>query len=117
MSMLSDDVLRCLGILTWLNGSPLLMTYINYPHLVHKWLSNIASSVYECIYKRGNWRHSCGSEVEAMIVNLTKSFTNLAKSNDSFAHLFTKLQGNICNICEPGFDLTKYDKLNNLRDR
>ena len=114
--MLSDDVLRCLGILSWLNGSPLLMTNINYPYQIHKWLSNTASSVYECIYKRGNWRHSCGSEVEAMMGNLTKSFTNLAKSNDSFAHHLSMLQGNICNICEPGVDITKYDKLNILRE-
>ena len=78
-------------------------------------MSNTGSSIYECIYKRGNWRHSCGSEVEAMMGNLTKSFSNLAKLNVRLFSSFAILQENFCDVCKPGSDLTNYDKLSKKR--
>ena len=113
--MLSDDVLRCLGLLSWWRGNTFLLPNINYPFQYKKWLSNAASSVYECIYDRGNWRHSCGSEVEAMMSSLTKSFSSLAKlvPNRSFA--VTNIANILCDVCKPGSDLTTYDKLNQLK--
>ena len=113
--MLSDDVLRCHGILGWLNGNPFIISNINYPDLDYKWITNALSSVYECIYKRGNWRHSCGSEVEAMMGNLTKSFSNLAKLTVRMKSTFSIVDTHICDICKPGSDLTNYDRLNKLR--
>ena len=113
--MLSDDVLRCLGVLSWHKGNPFLIANINYPHQLVKWLTNLGSSVYECIYKRGNWRYSCGAEVEAMMGNLTKSFSNLAKNTTSLSIPFSMLQDSICDVCKPGSNLTMYDWLNKLR--
>ena len=113
--MLSDDVLRCHGILGWVRGNPFIIFNINYPHLVNKWMSNTVSSVYECIYKQGNWRHSCGSEVEAMMGNLTKSFSNLAKLIVRMKPKFSMVEAITCDICKPGSDLINYDRLNKLR--
>ena len=110
--ILSDDVLRCLGLLSWYRGNPFLILNV---FVGDKWTSNAASSVYECIYDRGNWRHSCRSKVEAMMLNLTKSFSSLAKINSAMAFDITMLGNNICDVCKPGSDLTIYDKLNKLR--
>ena len=113
--MLSDDVQRCMGVMNWYSGNLWLIMNINYPG--YKSVSNTVSSVYECIYKRGNWRHSCGSEVEAMMGNLTKSYSNLAKLTVRFIGSFKVLRENICDVYNPGSDLTKYDKLNKLRNK
>ena len=113
--MLSDDVLRCQGVLGWQRGNQFLIANVNYPKKYDKWLSDLPSSIYECIYNRGNWRHACGSDVEAMMRNLTKSFSNLIILNPETA-FFTVSQYFMCDPCKPGSDLTIYDKLNNLRD-
>ena len=111
--MLSDDVLRCQGLLSWFRGNPLFL--INPDNLKFgRWAINAASAVYECIYERGNWRHSCGSEVEAMMKNLTKSFSGLAKLNP-IESLNNMDHFDMCNLCKPGSDLTIYDKLHKLR--
>ena len=102
-------------LLGWIRGNPVMISNINYPRLFYKWMSNTLSSVYECIYKRGNWRHSCGSGVEAMMGNLTKSFSNLAKLIVRMKSTFSMVDTNICDICKPGSDLTNYDRLNKLR--
>ena len=109
--MLSDDVLRCQGMLTWFRGNPALIENINYPHKIYKWYTNTASSINECIYKRGNWKHSCGSEVEAMMGNLTKSFSNLHRSTITVIYSLSMFETIMCDICKPGSDLTKYHKL------
>ena len=114
--MLSDDVLRCMGVLNWYDGNLWLIANNDSPHM-YKWLSNAVSSVNECIYERGNWRHSCGSEVEAMLRNLTKSFSNLAKITVRFIVAFSMLAENICDICKPGEDLTKYSELTKHRTK
>ena len=109
--MLSDDVLRCQGMLTWFRGNPALIENINDPHKIYKWYTNTASSINECIYKRGNWKHSCGSEVEAMMGNLTKSFSSLHKSTITVIYSLSMFETIMCDICKPGSDLTKYHKL------
>ena len=112
--MLSDDVLRCLGLQSWWRGNSLLIVNMDYPQQYDKWISDKASSVYECIYNRGNWRHSCGSDVEAMVWNLTKSFSSLAKSTLRGFYL-TTFDYTLCDICKAGSDLTIYDRLSQLK--
>ena len=111
--MLSDDVLRCQGLLSWFHGNNRML--INRDDLNFGISAiNAGSAVYECIYNRGNWRHSCGSDVEAMMRNLTKSFSSLAKLNP-LENLITMDEYDMCNLCKPGSDLTLYKKLNRLR--
>ena len=112
--MLSDDVLRCSGLMSWFTGNQFLIRNINYPYQQERWYSNFLSSIFECIYNRGNWRHSCGFEVEAMMGNLTKSFSSLVKIHPVSAK-FTMLEYNLCDVCKPGSNLFLYDKLNDLR--
>ena len=112
--MLSDDVQRCMGVLGWLDGNFWLIVNKNLPEML-KSISNTVSSVYECIYERGNWRHSCGSEVEAMMGSLAKKFSNLAKLTYRVI-VSSMLTENICDICAPGSNLTTYSHLATLRN-
>ena len=43
--MLSDDILKCQGLLNWYAGNVCVVMNINYPDQVDKWLSNLRSSV------------------------------------------------------------------------
>ena len=112
--MLSDDVLRCQGLLSWYTGNQLLIFNIDYIDRWEKMFGILRSSIFECIYNRGNWRHACGSEVEAMMGNLTKSFSRLAEKH-RVSGMLTMLEHNMCDVCKPDSDLTMYDKLNNAR--
>ena len=113
--ILSDDVLRCLGLLSWYKGNPFVIANINYRQNDNKWISDMASSVFECINVKGNWRHSCGSEVEGMMGKLTQSFSRVAKLTVSIFTHFTMLEYNLCDVCKQGSDLTTYVNLNNAR--
>ena len=82
--MLSDDVLRCSGVLGWMNG--------NLFHIFNKWLSqtfdtmkvksydNVYSAVYECIYTRGQWKRACGEEVDMTMNMIKNQFIQLIKT-------------------------------------
>ena len=48
--MLSDDVLRCQGLLNWYTGNQLLIINIHYIDQWEKLFSNLRSSIFECIY-------------------------------------------------------------------
>ena len=113
--MLSDDVLRCQGLVSWQKGdSFLLLNWYEKNLRSYKWIGNAAANMYECMYRRGNWRHSCGSEVESMMQNLTRSFSRLARLYP-LSSLLNVDEANLCEVCKPGSDFTKYDNLAKLR--
>ena len=113
--MLSDDVLRCQGLVSWQKGNPFLLVNRYEKNLRDfKWIGHAAANMYECMYRRGNWRHSCGPEVESMMWNLTRSFSKLALLYPGWS-LLNMDQANLCDVCQPGSDLATYDTLVILR--
>ena len=111
--ILSDDVRRCAGLITWSRANSILIA--NKAEIKDfRWAESAVSSVYECIYERGNWRHSCGAEVESMMQNLTKSFAGLNKLGPVYG-LATLVDGNMCDLCKPYTHLKTYKKVNLLR--
>ena len=111
--ILSDDVRRCSGLISWSRSNSFLIA--NKAEIKDfTYVESAASSMYECIYERGNWRHACGAEVQTMMQNLTKSFSNLSKLNPIYS-LYTLTGANMCDLCKPETDLKTYNKLNLLR--
>ena len=108
--MLSDDVQRCLGLLYWSRGKTVFIA--NKAYKSKRWRGFALSSMYECINIKGNWRHSCGAEVEAMMNSLTKSFSRLAVSYP-YASWCSTDPYITCDICKPNSDIQQYVKFNN----
>ena len=82
--MLSDDVLRCSGVLGWSNGNPLLIfnkrlsqTWFT---MKYKSFGNALSAVYKCIYTRGQWKRACGEEVDMTMSKIKNQFIHLIKT-------------------------------------
>ena len=102
--ILSDDVQRCAGLISWFRSNMFLI--LNKAEIKdQKWLHSAV---------RGNWRHSCGAEVESMMQNLTKIFSSLTKLNPMFS-MVPVTDESMCDICKPETDLKTYVKVNLLR--
>ena len=83
--MLSDDVLRCSGVLGWNRGNYLM--YFNkqfdtLPHVRYMCDNSYASAgiaLYQCIYTKGQWKRACGESVDETISKIVNKFINILK--------------------------------------
>ena len=120
--MLSDDVLRCSGVLGWMRGNRLLI--IN-KQLSQTWNTvyvksqgNVFSAVYECIYTRGQWKRACGEEVDMTMSKIKNQFIQLIKPYTiliaAYAHISV---GPICDRCKEESNLNMFKHLNAIIGR
>ena len=111
--MLTDDILRCNGFMSWLSGNMLLAhnKYLN------TWnsLSEASADVFNCIYEKGNWKHACGRDADAMMLNLTKKLSKLAETYPTSGVDGMNVY-NMCDICQfHHYDPKIYEKLDDMR--
>ena len=84
--MLSDDVLRCSGVLAWNRGNSIM--YLNKKIIMSKSLANINIAVYQCIYTRGQWKRACGKSVDKTIRKIVNKFIDTVKEFLSFNNIY-----------------------------
>ena len=120
--MLSDDVLRCSGVLGWEIGNSLM--YLNKNFLgsgsEHEYDASVASvyiAVYQCIYIRGQWKRACGQKVDNAISRIVKKFSKIVNK-----YLSMDFDGNdkntnmsMCNRCQKGTNLKTFKHFNFMK--
>ena len=117
--MLSDDVLRCSGVLGWMKGNIFLIFNKMLSHtwntMVLKSFGNVPSAVYECIYTRGQWKRACGEEVDMTINKIKNQFIHLIKTYIRLSSTFTGIIfGPMCNRCNEESNLKVFEHINHI---
>ena len=117
--MLSDDVLRCSGVLGWMRSNQFLLInkWIsqNFKTAVFKSYGNVLSSVYECIYTRGQWKRACGEAVDGAISQIKNQFIQLIKTYTRLSAAFADMSvGPICDRCNEESNLKLYKHFNHI---
>ena len=126
--MLSDDVLRCSGVLGWNRGNVLM--YLNKQfgtghdtsYIFDKSDASVSIAVYQCIYTRGQWKRACGESVDQTIRKIVKTNIDLMKDFMKFNSMYKNLNYAVCDRCKKGtnlkifkhFNLMKWDLLFSL---
>ena len=120
--MLSDDVLRCSGVLGWETGNSLMYLNKRYLRLGFKYeydesVASVSIAVYQCIYIRGQWKRACGQKVDQTMNKIVKKFSKIVNK-----YLSMDFNGNdknsnmlMCNRCKKGTNLKTYNRLNRLK--
>ena len=121
--MLSDDVLRCSGVIGWQFGNSLM--YLNkYFYAGSDFMfrmdvssANVIIAIYQCIYTRGQWNRACGEIADETISKIVKDFTKLEKK-----YLFMNLTSGqqnfnraMCNKCKEGSNLKAFKIFNKMK--
>ena len=115
--MLSDDVLRCSGVIGWVRGNPFLILNKQLSHdtMFYKSLGNVYSAVYECIYTRGQWKRACGEEVDVTISEIKNRFIHLIKSYAIFTVAFADSNVELlCDRCNEESNLKVFKHFNHI---
>ena len=111
--MLSDDVLRCFGVLAWNRGNSIM--YLNNKLTMSKSLANINIAVYQCIYTRGQWKRACGKRVDETISKIATGFIDISKEFMSFNQIYRNLNDAICDRCKKGSNLETFIYFNSMK--
>ena len=121
--MLSDDVLRCSGVMGWMKGNPLLIINKQLSQIVEfmllKSYGNVFAAVYECIYTRGQWKRACGEEVDVTMSQIKDQFIHLIKIAPLLCvqYVPTNFGGTICDKCKEESNLKVFKHLNDIIKR
>ena len=123
--MLSDDVLRCSGVIGWNRGN--FMMYLNkrfgrdYMYIYDSSEASVQIAVYQCIYIRGQWKRACGESVDETISKIVNKFIQIVKGFKS-VNMYENVNQAMCDRCQKGsnlktfkhFNLMKFDLLQSL---
>ena len=118
--MLSDDVLRCSGVLGWIRGNPFLITNKQLSRtwftMVVKSFGKVYSAVYECIYTRGKWKRACGEEVDMTMNKIKNQFIQLIKTYTLLTAEYAGIirAGLVCDRCKEKSNLKVYRHFNDI---
>ena len=116
--MLSDDVLRCSGVIGWIRGSRFLILNKQLSQtwntMFYKSYGNALSAVYECIYTRGQWKRACGEEVDMTMNKIKNEFIQLIKTYTRITAAYEVIYGNICDRCKEESNLKVFKHLNEI---
>ena len=117
--MLSDDVLRCSGVLGWMRGNPLLILNKKLSQTFYtmfaKSYGNVFSAVYECIYARGQWKQACGEEVDMTMNMIKNQFIHLITTSKGRIAKYTGINvGPICDRCNEDSNLNVFEHFNHV---
>ena len=115
--MLSDDVLRCSGVLGWSNGNELLIFNKRLPQtwftMRYKSFGNVLSAVYKCIYTRGQWKRACGEEVDVTISEIKNRFIHLTKTYTLITTAYAEMII-MCDRCNEESNLKVFKHFNHI---
>ena len=103
--MLSGDVLSCSGVFGWNRGNFLM--YLNkqfgfgqdVKYVAESSKASIYIAVYQCIYKRGQWKRACGESVDKTIRKIVNKFILIVKRLKNVI-VYRNLNEAICNRCK-----------------
>ena len=113
--MLTDDILRCDGIIRWWSGDK----YLLFNLYVSEWesISQASVDIFNCIYEKGNWIHACGRDADAMMLNITNKLSKLAETYPTSGFVGMNVF-NMCDICQlHHYDPKIYQKLDDMRSK
>ena len=119
--MLSDDVLRCSGVIAWGRGNVLM--YLNkqyetghdYRYIVDKSESSFIIAVYQCIYTMGQWKRACGESVDQTISIIVNKFIDIVKKFMTFDYIYQNLNDAICDRCKKGSNLKTFKIFSDMK--
>ena len=117
--MLSDDVLRCSGVMGWFRGNSLLVLNKgisqNWITMVYKSLGNALAAEYECIYKRGHWERACGEAVNVAIGQIKNQFIHFIKTYTRHADGAAEITvGTLCDRCNEESNLKVFKHFDDI---
>ena len=116
--MLSDDVLRCSGVIGRNRGNPLV--YFNKQfgrdsiYLYVSSEANVQIAVCQCIYIRGQWKRACGETVDETISKIVNKFIQIVKGFKS-VDIYTNINQVICDRCKKGSNLKTFKVFNYMK--
>ena len=121
--MLSDDVLRCSGVIGWNWGNVLLYlnkqfaTHSDTYNMIYKSEARVIIAVYQCIYTRGQWKRACGERVDQTISIIVKGFTEIVTKYLSMiiVTMNQNINQDICNRCKKGSNLKTFKRFNLMK--
>ena len=118
--MLSDDVLRCSGVIGWMRGNILLIIneqlFQTLKTMIYRSFGNVLSAMYECIYTRGQWKRTCGEEVDVAISSIKNEFIQLintyTQASDAYDRALDSMP--ICDRCKEDSNFKVFEHFNNI---
>ena len=116
--MLSDDVLRCLGVIGWKRGN--FMMYLNKRfgrdsmYIYDSSKASVHIAVYQCIYIRGQWKRACGESVDQTISKIVNKFIQIVKGLKS-VNIYENVNQAMCDRCKNGSNLKTFKHFNNMK--
>ena len=117
--MLSDDVLRCSGVIGWMRGNDGLILNKQLSKTLEvmddKSVANVHSAIYECIYTRGQWKRACGEEVDMTMSKIKNQFIHLIKTYTELTIQLPEMSFmNMCNRCNRKTSLKVFENFNHI---
>ena len=121
--IISDDVLRCSGVIGWNRASYLM--YVNrqfetgpdVSYMMGKSQANVIISVYQCIYTRGQWKRACGESVDQTISKIVKKYIDIEKDFMKWSPMHTEVNFAICDRCKKGSDFETFEHFSLMKRR
>ena len=119
--MLSDDVLRCSGVIGWDRGN--FVMYLNKQYETghdNKYMSDksdasIIIAVHQCIYTRGQWKRACGESVDQTISKIVNKFIDIVKKFMTFDLIYQNQINAICDRCKKGSNLKTFKHFDDMK--
>ena len=117
--MLSDDVLRCSGVIGWKRGNFLMYfdkqfyTGHDVNYMIAKSETSVNIAVYQCIYTRGQWKRACGKSVDQTISKIVNKFIHIAK--EVMESRYPTVNHVICNRCKEGSNLKTFKIFSDMK--
>ena len=116
--MLSDDVLRCSGVIGWKRGNELI--YLNkrlgrdYMYIYVSSVASVQIAVYQCIYIRGQWKRACGEIVDETISKIVNKFIQIVKGFKS-VDTYKNVNQVMCDRCKKGSNLKTFKVFSDMK--
>ena len=119
--MLSDDVLRCSGVIGWNRGNVLMYLNKQYEtghdnkYMIYKSDASVSIAVYQCIYTKGQWKRACGESVDQTISMIVNKFIHIVKGFMKFEPILQYLTNAICDRCKKRSNLKTFRHFDNMK--
>ena len=119
--MLSDDVLRCSGVIGWDMGNFLLYLNKQYEtghdkkYMIDKSDASVSIAVFQCIYTKGQWKRACGESVDQTISIIVNKFIDIMKKFMTFDSIYQNLNDAICDRCKKGSNLKTFKIFSDMK--
>ena len=119
--MLSDDVLRCSGVIGWNLGNVVMYLNKQYEtrpdtlYIIDKSEASVSIAVYQCVYTRGQWKRACGESVDQTISIIVNKFIDIVKKFMTFDSIYQNLNDAICDRCKKGSNLKTFKHFSSMK--